>query len=421
MGYRDPAGKSIFSLIAIGMLFSSPAPANDFLRSLPADSWYQAPDSKMRPVCASETGFPTIRAVGGCAMVMEGWSGGAYDAGRKRMWIWGGGHADYYGNELYAFDVETLKWSRVTDPSPVAQDKLSADPMPDGSPVSRHTYDGLAFLGPMDRLFAFGGSMGGNGYGTPVTWLFDPVAGKWTDRKPSGDANRPQTNCCNFSAEFDPATRKVFMRDPNWLCVYDYDSNSWSHAREWYHDWGPGKAVIDSKRHLYFTIGSGEFLAYDIGADKDATSEWKTSGGDSIIGGYGAGAAYDSKSDKIVAWQGGGAFVLDMQTKNWTRKSSTGAPAGQLTNGTFGRFRYIPDDNVFMLVNGVDSDVFFYKLTAGAGSTALSRHRAEKGAVRKAVPGPAGIKPARGVDGRKRNYRGDAPFNHGLRIPDETP
>ena len=96
---------------------------------------------------------------------------------------------------------------------------------------------------------------------------------KWTDRKPSGYANRPQNACCNFTAEYDPHTRKVFMRDPDWLVAYDYQANSWSRLREWNHSWGPGKAVIDTKRRLHFTIGSGEFLVYDIQKNQDLSAE----------------------------------------------------------------------------------------------------------------------------------------------------
>jgi hypothetical protein len=298
-------------------------------------------------------------------MVMEAWSGGTYDPVNKKLWVWGGGHGDYYGNELYAFNIETLKWERVTDPSPITQ--LSQDPIPDGSPASRHTYDGLAFITHANRFFGYGGSMAGNGYGTSVTWTFDPAAKKWFNMNPAGNANRPSTNCCNFSGEYDPVSRKVFMRDPNWLCAYDFDKNAWEHVQNLAHDWGPGKGVVDPKRRLYFTLGSDEFLVYDIAGNRDASADWNTTGDDALTGGYGPGAGYDAKADAIVGWMGGGPYVLDLASKTWSRKSATGAPTQQVGNGTFGRFRYIPDDNVFILVNGIDSDVYFYKHVSGGG------------------------------------------------------
>jgi hypothetical protein len=414
------AGRAIQRTVrAIGLgaaflscLVAGPVLGNDFLKNLPAGSWYQAPSTKMRAVCASETAFPTIRAVGGCAMVMGAWSGGAFDPGRKRLMIWGGGHMDYWGNEVYAFDAETLKWIRLTDPTPMSQEKASADPLPEGAPIARHTYDGLAFLGAADRLFAYGGSMAGNGYGTSATWTFDPAAGKWEERKPSGNENRPATNCCNFSGESDPATGKVFMRDPNWLCAYDPAANAWTHVKAWTHTWSSGKAVIDTRRHLYFTIGSGEFLAYDIAAGKDVSADWKTTGGDSIVNGYGIGAAYDPVSDRIVAWAGKGVYVLDLGTRIWSVQGHSGGPAGQLEFGTYGRFRYVPGDNVFVLANGVDEDVWFYKLTAGGGTGLRER------AVRKASkPTEEAMDPdgslrtadGRAHDSRRRKYSDAGP------------
>lgn len=365
------------------ILFAAWAGANPLLRDLPVDTWYRAPSSKLRGLCPSETQFPGVRGVSGCAMVMGAWSGGAYDAAGKRLWVWGGGHGDYHGNELYAFDLETLAWSRVTDPSPVST--LSADPMPDGSPVSRHTYDGLAFISHANRFFGYGGSMAGNGYGTQVTWTFDPMARQWRNMSPAGNGNRPGTNFCNFSGEYDPVSRKVFLRDPHWLCAYDYDQNEWTRVKSWEHTWGPGKGVVDTKRRLLFTVGSKEFLVYDIDAGKDVSADWVTTGGQELIDSYGPGAAYDSRMDRLVGWMGGGVFSLDMGTRVWTRMSARGAPAQPLGNGTYGRFRYVPEDNVFILANGVDEDVFFYKLASGGGSTV-----AEKGS-RRPRTGPAAV------------------------------
>lgn len=359
----------MINALAIATGLAAASWGNPVLRDLPADTWYRIPNSKLRDVCPSEQDFPTIRATGGCKMVVEAWSGGAYDAAGKRLWVWGGGHGDYHGNEIYAFSVETLKWTRVTDPSPITT--LSADPMPDGTPVSRHTYDGLAWIDHAGRFFAYGGSMGGNGYGTQVTWTFDPVAKEWENRKPAGSGNSPATHCCNFSGDYDPVSKKVFMRDPNRICAYDYDRNAWTQVRSWSHDWGPGKGVVDSRRRLLFTLGSKEFLVYDIAGDKDVSAEWRTTGGQAAIDGYGGGAAYDSKADRLVAWLGGGPWVLDPVSKAWTRMSGTGAPPAQQQWGTFGRWRYVPDDNVFLLVNGVDEDVHAYKLTAGGGGTGI--------------------------------------------------
>ena len=60
-----------------------------------------------------------IHGNSGPHMVMEAWAGGAYDTLRNRLYVTGGGHLSYYGNEIYAFDIPTLKWLRITDPQPL--------------------------------------------------------------------------------------------------------------------------------------------------------------------------------------------------------------------------------------------------------------------------------------------------------------
>lgn len=332
--------------------------ANQTLANLAADTWYKVPNSKMRSVC------PTSASNFGCWSIVGAWGGGVYNPIDGKMIVWGGGHGDYDGNEVYAFDIETLTWSRITNPSTgITKDQ---DPLPDGNPVSRHTYDGLAYITHAKRIFARGGSRAGNGYGTSITWTFDLPTKHWFEMQPSGVLG-PTTACCNLSGEYDPYSKKVYMRDPNYLYAYDFDANTWTQLIDWPHGWGPGKSIIDTKRHIYFDIGSGSLHAYNIITGKDISAQWTTIDGETIIQSNYAAAGYDAKADCIVAWGGGGAYVLDMVTKNWSQKSATGAPLEGQGNGTFGRFRYIASDNVFILVNGVDDDVYFYKHTAGVG------------------------------------------------------
>src|SRR5688572_2431081 len=139
--------------------------------SMPADSWMAAPNSRMRSVAPANGQFAGTWGVGGPAMVIAAWGGGALDTKRNRLILWGGGHADYYGNELYAFDIPTLKWARLTDPtvSPVMDQEVNAD----GTPNSRHTYGGLAYIAHADRFFGHAGSLAGVGFARcDRTWTF---------------------------------------------------------------------------------------------------------------------------------------------------------------------------------------------------------------------------------------------------------
>ena len=355
------------------------------LRDLPPGSWYEVPDSHMRAVCAD---IPDRD----CSGAIDAWSGGAYDPLHNRMLIFGGGHNDYSGNELYGFDLYTGKWQRLTDPSPT--EYKNQDPLPDGRPVSRHTYDGLQYIVHANRFFAVGGSRWQDGAGTHVTWTFDSDALRWEDRRPSDVPSF--VNCCSDGSAYDPATGLVFLHVTSKLIAYDYDANRYRVLHDltypplWprYEVWGDKRCATDTRRQLVWCLGSGLVMVYDIANDAFVTDDWATTGGapfdniehvgdrpdqvffttgGEVVTANGPGVDYDPVTDDLVAWVGGAPWILDLDSKHWYQGSSEGAPAEPSPRGTFGRWRYVPRTNVFILVNSVDQNVYFYKHAAGCG------------------------------------------------------
>ncbi|MDH3715045.1 MAG: hypothetical protein OET44_14525 [Gammaproteobacteria bacterium] len=88
------------------------------------------------------SGFPSIT---------EAWNGAvlATRFGKSgAMVVFGGGHNDYFGADLHAFDLGTRQWSRIADGyishDPNAYGKGAVYPhgeYPDGSPLPPHTYE----------------------------------------------------------------------------------------------------------------------------------------------------------------------------------------------------------------------------------------------------------------------------------------
>src|SRR5213593_285726 len=103
-------------LAASFLAMASAALAQSTPATMPADSWLVAPNTNMSAVTPVNGQFAGTWGTDGPWAVIAAWGGGALDTQRSRLVLWGGGHADYYGNELYAFDIPTLTWSRVTDP-----------------------------------------------------------------------------------------------------------------------------------------------------------------------------------------------------------------------------------------------------------------------------------------------------------------
>lgn len=376
-----------------GALDGSSAGYTDFeqkLISMPAGSWWEVPDSKMLDVCAP-TSFG-VSGTMGCAGIVEAWGGGAYGSRQRKMFIWGGGHNDYWGNEVYAFDLRHGKWARLTDPTPGPMVSASgSDPLPDGSPNSRHTYDGFQYIEHMDRLFAQGGSVSPGGGATSVSWLFDPKVGKWTNL--GAGADRP--GGYGIASAYHAKTRSVFARTTKALWRYEFDTGQWQRLVDFgykplwprYEVSGNKRAAIDTRRDLFWCVGNNDYLVWDVSNGKIVTNQWTTSGGGvysnaSRLGSYpeqvfqsgggeihdmpAPGFDYDSQADEFVAWSGGAPHRLDLASRVWGRGSADGAPPRQVQKGTYGRWRYVPDYNVFILINGVSSNVFFYKNTAGA-------------------------------------------------------
>lgn len=84
-------------------------------------------------------------AVEGQSGVLQDWNGGALASGygtHGALLVHGGGHNGYFGSEVYAFDLGTQLWKRLTDPYAGPFNwPFNTTAYPDGSPVPTHTYD----------------------------------------------------------------------------------------------------------------------------------------------------------------------------------------------------------------------------------------------------------------------------------------
>jgi len=94
--------------------------------------------------------------------IITAWSSMTWDPNRHHLIIWGGGHANYAGNDVYRFDAAGLRWHRASLPSavyPRFNDRRFFTV--DGAlnaPISSHTYDNQEFLPQLDRFITFGGA-----------------------------------------------------------------------------------------------------------------------------------------------------------------------------------------------------------------------------------------------------------------------
>lgn len=357
----DAGEESVSVQLTLTETPTQPDPPSDVfeaIANLAAGHWYEIPNTRM------DTVKPDPKPEGNFGNVTAAWNGGAYDTKRKRLIVWGGGHADYAGNEIYAFDMNTLKWSRLTDPSAFPADDPQNDARssvhPDGRPVSRHTYDALQYIpDPVDRFFTGGaGSLYRYGNWDNITWFFDFNTNEWTQKSYCPEAG-------THSASAVDANGIVWQHEFG-LASYDPVKDVWT--RHTQNDGFTRLDVIgevDRANNRFYLIGAGDTVSYDLDATPIVGKKVATTGDKEIEQGHEVGLAYHPGSERIVAWNGGSdVYTLDVNTLVWKRIATSGSvtPGPAVTAGTFGRFRYMPSFDLFIIYNYVDSNVFVYRL-----------------------------------------------------------
>lgn len=335
--------------------------------------WQEIPNTKLRNV------LPPAPAnyIGDPANIIKAWNSGAFDTTNNRLLIFGGGHNDYGGNEVYAFDINTLKWSIVAQQSASIPTANSTNncvaTYADGNPVSRHTYDALEYLPAQDALWMHGGSRYcGPGSGGNDTWHYQLFTNKWVRQ-----ANLPVASTLEMVSAYDKNTGHIYLTGPmGSLDLYEFspESNTWKVAASGSIADGMTGA-FDPKRKIFIAIGNDYYgnqrvYAYDLSQPNPVRATWSTHGDTEVLNKRYPGIDYDPVTDKIVAWIGGSAvYTLDMDTKAWKKINTTGmvVPDTPPSQGIYNRWRYIPSKNAFIVVNGIDQNVFIYKLSDGTG------------------------------------------------------
>lgn len=98
--------------------------------------------------------------------LITAWGGFAWDSTRSALWLFGGGHADYSGNDVYVWHGADRRWQRASLPSEITGDKTRIETAIDGvdhAPAAAHSYDNNVHLPRLDRLLSFGGAAYNNG------------------------------------------------------------------------------------------------------------------------------------------------------------------------------------------------------------------------------------------------------------------
>lgn len=343
--------------------------------------WQELQDTRLEDVFPEKEDHPHWAQMGPKA-VTRAWSGGAYDTKRNRFYLKGGGHGAYGGNEVYQFDLEAMRWERVTEPSEHEQDPEFADRSEssqyfrtaDDTPVSRHTYDGMVYLPNVDKVLMWGGSLYsiGNDYDHHA-WLFDPETYEWTR-----GAETKSSNIETVSA-YDPETGQAIFEYGYGIYGYDPEADEWQVIDGRNNSEQGRVAEVDPKRRLFieaFNPNDDTPITYFDLENRSGRQKPDLTGDTDFVGTPTPGMAYHEPTGYMVLWKGyGEVWVLDPDS--WEVRKLEPRPGAMpdhigtdsypvrgkyKTWGIYGRWAYVPDYDVFIGYGHTEDNVWLYRL-----------------------------------------------------------
>ncbi len=374
-------------VLIVGLVCSAAAASMlEAIEALPPGQWLeltasadtQIPDTRLDRVFPARDGHPAWGVIGPVAVV-KAWGGAAYDTRRRQLILTGGGHTDYGGNEVYAFDLDTLTWRRLTEPSRMVKSGEHQFVTVDDTPVSRHTYDGIEYLPGPDRVFLYGGSEWKSGGAFDRrAWLFDPASATW-----SAGSTAPLTGFAAVAVH--PGSGLVYVRLGKALLSYDPAADLWTSLVN--DNWSApiSAAVIEPRTNRLFVASDSDLWFVDLEQPRFLAQRYcysptsncfskANSQGDASIIRERPGLAVDPVSGLILAWSGGpDVYTVDPETFVWTRiavqqqgpvPSRWEVSGGRRlkSGGIYGRWRYVPHWDAFIGVSDTDDNVWVYRL-----------------------------------------------------------
>jgi len=362
-----------------------------------------------------------------CENVIRAWNGAVADTRANRLIIWGGGHDNYFGNEIYSLNLAAnpITLTRLKDPTVPTNYSNSGnciESIPPGTtgfaPNSREDYEGLAFIPTADVMYVLNGSLAClEGNGSNATWTI-PLnnlsnSTSWSYENPTMTGPQPGVYAglggyaYGDIAVFDPNSGLVFVSDSSALFTYNYQTNTTTRitAIEGFVTSIYLSGAIDPVRKLFVAVGGcgkgscgpgdGVYVAdisnpthtvqqnWTAATMADANCAQFLAGGANPLNASNPGFVYDPVANDFVGWpnEGNSVYILtpDTVNKKLTCKVVTfpnGPPNSSHANntpntslGTFGRFAYFPAYDIFVLVNDWNIPAYILKLRGSGGFT----------------------------------------------------
>jgi VCBS repeat-containing protein len=399
---------------------SSSVPTFDSLISgLAENEWVRLNSNEFEDVWTPTNQRPYEYIGGTPKSIILAWGSATWDSNRGEYIIWGGGHANYEGNEVYTWSSQSLLWERASLPSAIKQISGARYEAVDGyenAPISSHAYDNLEFLELSDRMVNFGGAAAHTGSGFvatdgsktgPYFWdpskadpdsvggttgshvnpiLFPDVAGgeMWENRN-NWSASAQMGSMVSGTTDYAQIDGRdvVFVNTYN-RGLFKYTVNEVEDASldtwelvgiTWDTFSGDGAGAYDSSRNIYVRTSVTEFTFWDLDSagptnrnvsfvPSDPSGEFELS--------KKWGMEYDPIRERFVLWEGDASvwFLEPPDTpgaNGWILEKApeptlaTPQPPADL-RGVLGKWDYVASHDVFIgVTDQLTGDIWAYK------------------------------------------------------------
>ena len=314
------------------------------------------------------------------------------------LFLFGGGHNDYHGNDPWIFNASTMTWSRVHDRdydeytshdtrwaacslsypgsyAPVGQ----SNPY---HPVGRHTGSALAYDPTVGKVLMSGyafdsyvdydwpwGPTPGSCSSVGDVWFFDPESGLWEWQFANeNDVNKNRIT----SIVYNPNDGKNYLintKIDNYGRYYSFDASEDSNIGANLYSGEPGlpgvcPASIDINQNKIYFLGTSGIKVFDISTSTLSTLTGITG---SLPSGDGYGITYDSYNQLFLMFGAAGLYAFDPETKVCSAITDASTPPSNAGSNSwvFGAWQYDAKNNVAWYVErtvaGTNARVWTYR------------------------------------------------------------
>ncbi|MEQ1800508.1 MAG: hypothetical protein ABL989_01180 [Gammaproteobacteria bacterium] len=332
--------------------------------------------------------------------VLTNWNGGALATGygtHGGLLTYGGGHAGYYGSEVYAFDLATRLWKRVTDPFPgPISFPYASTTYPDGSPLPPHTYDYVDYHPTTNSFVLMRGTQdsfaNSNITSKAIVHMLDLDTGKWRRSRQNGSLGMHSGGITCYDRIRDSFWVLGASSTTNQLTRFNPNVTNSDGTVGAFTNYSPpgididGGAECDPVNDIFVYTQfrySGKIFAVDLKNPGAARVELKETGDIPAKSG-GNGWAWSDKRQAFLYWRrGAGVYEFKLVDGDWatgtwrwtnlTASANAVVPQDMTTdNGVYSRFRVATwgNEEVAVVVNRHDGPVYAFRIPSGEQSSA---------------------------------------------------